>query len=117
MSDRPRVSLSAYPRLRMRRNRRADWVRRLVAEVRLSVDDLIWPVFVHAGSEKRIDIPSLPGVQRLSIDQLVGRFRRGRVARHPFDRDLSPCRAELEDRTRERKRKTRTTSSAARCGR
>ena len=71
MSDRPRVSLSAYPRLRMRRNRRADWARRLVAEVRLAVDDLIWPVFVHSGSEKRIDIPSLPGVQRLSVDQLV----------------------------------------------
>jgi porphobilinogen synthase len=71
MSERPRVSLSAYPRLRMRRNRRADWVRRLVAETRLAADDLIWPVFVHAGAERRVAIPSLPGVQRLSIDQLV----------------------------------------------
>jgi porphobilinogen synthase len=71
MSERPRVSLSAYPRLRMRRNRRADWTRRLVAETRLSPDNLIWPVFVHAGSEKRVPIPSLPGVDRLSIDQLV----------------------------------------------
>jgi porphobilinogen synthase len=71
MSERPRVSLSAYPRLRMRRNRRADWARRLVAEARLAADDLIWPVFVHAGTEKRVPIPSLPGVDRLSIDQLV----------------------------------------------
>src|SRR5689334_12113954 len=71
MSERPRVSLSAYPRLRMRRNRRADWARRLVAEARLAVDDLIWPVFVHAGAEKRVPIASLPGVDRLSIDQLV----------------------------------------------
>jgi porphobilinogen synthase len=71
MSERPRVSLSAYPRLRMRRNRRADWARRLVAEAHLSADDLIWPVFVHGGAEKRVPIPSLPGVDRLSIDQLV----------------------------------------------
>jgi porphobilinogen synthase len=55
----------------MRRNRRADWTRRLVAEARLSADDLIWPVFVHGGSEKRVPIESLPGVDRLSIDQLV----------------------------------------------
>jgi porphobilinogen synthase len=71
MSERPRVSLSAYPRLRMRRNRRADWTRRLVAEVRLSVDDLIWPVFVHDGKEDAVAIPSLPGVSRLSIERLV----------------------------------------------
>jgi porphobilinogen synthase len=71
MSERPRVSLSAYPRLRMRRNRRADWARRLVAEARLGVDDLIWPVFVHDGAEKRVAIASLPGVDRLSVDQLV----------------------------------------------
>ncbi len=63
--------MSAYPRIRMRRNRRADWVRRLVAETRLAASDLIWPVFVHSGSEKRLDIPSMPGVQRLSIGQLV----------------------------------------------
>ena len=71
MSERPRVSLSAYPRLRMRRNRRADWTRRLVAEVRLSIDDLIWPVFVHDGKEDSVAIPSLPGVSRLSIERLV----------------------------------------------
>jgi porphobilinogen synthase len=55
----------------MRRNRYDDWTRRLVAENQLSANDLIWPVFVHDGDEARIDIPTLPGVARLSIDELV----------------------------------------------
>jgi porphobilinogen synthase len=60
-----------FPTTRMRRNRYDDWTRRLVAENQLSANDLIWPVFVHDGDEARIDIPTLPGVARLSIDQLV----------------------------------------------
>ena len=68
MTDRPTPS---YPTTRMRRNRRDDWTRRLVAENKLSVDDLIWPVFVHDGDEARIPVPSLPGIDRLSIGQLV----------------------------------------------
>ncbi len=71
MSDTPRLPPAAYPRIRMRRNRRADWARRLVAETHLAASDLIWPVFVHAGREAAVDIPSMPGVQRLSIDRLV----------------------------------------------
>ena len=63
--------LGGYPRVRMRRNRREPWVRRLVAENKLSVDDLIWPVFVHEGDNTRTAIPSMPGVSRLSIDLLV----------------------------------------------
>ncbi len=54
----------------MRRNRRTAWSRRLVAENRLSVDDLIWPVFVHDGTNKRTPVPSMPGVERLSVDLL-----------------------------------------------
>ena len=49
----------------------ANWTRRLVAENKLSVDDLIWPVFVHGGKEARIPVPSLPGINRLSIGQLA----------------------------------------------
>ena len=60
-----------FPATRMRRNRRDDWNRRLVAENRLSVDDLIWPVFVQEGAEARTPIPSLFGVNRLSIEMLV----------------------------------------------
>jgi porphobilinogen synthase len=66
----PKAPLGAYPRVRMRRNRRHDWSRRLVAENALSAADLIWPVFVMEG-EGRAAIPSMPGVDRLSIPALV----------------------------------------------
>ena len=55
----------------MRRVRQSDWSRRLVAENKLSVDDLIWPVFVTEGSGESVDVTSMPGVQRHSIDRLV----------------------------------------------
>ena len=61
----------AYPRTRMRRNRKADWARRLVSENRLSADDLIWPVFVIDGVNRREAVSSMPGVDRLSIDHLT----------------------------------------------
>lgn len=56
---------------RMRRNRKADWTRRLVQENRLTVDDLIWPVFVIPGTDIVEPIPSMPGVNRMSVDRLV----------------------------------------------
>ena len=56
---------------RMRRNRKADWTRRLVQENRLTVDDLIWPVFLVPGSNILDPIPAMPGVNRMSIDKLV----------------------------------------------
>ncbi|HEX6959828.1 MAG TPA: porphobilinogen synthase [Ferrovibrio sp.] len=60
----------AFPTSRPRRLRRADWIRRLVAEQRLGVDDLIWPIFIH-DETKNAPIPSMPGVERLSIDHAV----------------------------------------------
>jgi porphobilinogen synthase len=63
--------LGRYPTTRMRRNRRDEWTRRLVAETRLSVDDLIWPTFVHDGREARLPVETFPGVWRLSVDALV----------------------------------------------
>jgi porphobilinogen synthase len=65
------LSQGAYPRVRMRRNRIDAWTRRLVAEHRLTTDDLIWPVFVRDGKGTREAVPSMPGVDRLSIDLLV----------------------------------------------
>ena len=55
----------------MRRNRLWDWSRRLIREQQLSTDDLIWPLFVHEGSEASVAIPSMPGVDRLSIERLL----------------------------------------------
>jgi len=67
-----RVSASGrYPNTRLRRTRRHPWLRRLVAEHRLTVDDLIWPIFVQEGSDLRTPVASMPGVERLSIDRLV----------------------------------------------
>ncbi|MFO1044893.1 MAG: porphobilinogen synthase [Planctomycetaceae bacterium] len=60
-----------FPQTRPRRLRRHDWSRRLVRENRLTVDDLIWPIFVHDGENRRTPISSMPGVERLSIDLLV----------------------------------------------
>jgi porphobilinogen synthase len=60
----------SFPRVRLRRNRRDDWSRRLVRENRLSPDDLIWPVFVQEGQALRTPVRSMPGVERLSIDEL-----------------------------------------------
>jgi porphobilinogen synthase len=60
-----------FPSTRMRRNRRDSWTRRLVAENRLSVDDLIWPVFICEGSGLTLEVASMPGVQRASIDRLA----------------------------------------------
>jgi porphobilinogen synthase len=60
-----------YPAVRLRRARRTPWSRRLVAEHRLSTADLIWPLFVVEGSNKRVPVASMPGVDRLSIDNIV----------------------------------------------
>jgi porphobilinogen synthase len=60
-----------FPSTRMRRNRSADWLRRMVQENRLTADDLIWPIFVVEGSGKREAVLSMPGVERLSVDLLA----------------------------------------------
>ncbi len=60
-----------FPLTRMRRNRKAPWVRRLVAETCLDAGDLIWPLFVVDGTNRRDPVPSMPGVERLSIDLLI----------------------------------------------
>src|SRR5215469_8653749 len=63
----PALDLTTRPR----RNRKAEWARRLVRENVLTTDDLIWPLFVADGHNKRTAIASMPGVDRLSVDQIV----------------------------------------------
>lgn len=60
-----------FPAVRMRRNRRTDWARRLVAESTLTPSDLIWPMFVTEGTGARVPVESMPGVERLSADLIV----------------------------------------------
>ena len=62
---------SPFPVRRMRRLRKHDFSRRLVAENQLTVNDLIYPVFVIEGENQRVPVPSMPGVERLTIDQLL----------------------------------------------
>ena len=56
---------------RMRRNRKADWTRRLVQENALSVNDLIWPIFLIPGHNRREQIEAMPGVDRMTADLAV----------------------------------------------
>src|SRR3984893_4547750 len=76
MRDAPRQPAAlASPALdlvtRPRRNRKAEWARRLVRENVLTTDDLIWPLFVVDGHNTRAAVASMPGVERLSVDQAV----------------------------------------------
>ena len=63
--------MPSYPNTRMRRNRRHEWSRRLVRENQLSPADLIWPIFVREGENEREPVPSMPGVERLTVDLAV----------------------------------------------
>ncbi|MGO6972010.1 porphobilinogen synthase [Rhizobium leguminosarum] len=71
MQDRTHLVDDITGHRRMRRNRKADWTRRLVQENRLTVDDLIWPIFIVPGSGIIDPIPAMPGVNRMSIDKAV----------------------------------------------
>jgi porphobilinogen synthase len=62
-----RLDLTTRPR----RNRKAHWARRLVAENVLTADDLIWPLFLVDGTGMRVPVDSMPGVERLSVDEAV----------------------------------------------
>jgi porphobilinogen synthase len=76
MRDAPRrpTALASIPldlAVRPRRNRKAEWARRLVRENVLTTDDLIWPMFVVDGNNTRTPVASMPGVDRLTVDQAV----------------------------------------------
>lgn len=62
--------MSQYPAYRPRRMRRDDWSRRLIQENRLTVDDLIYPVFLLPGTNKTEAVASMPGIERMSLDRL-----------------------------------------------
>jgi porphobilinogen synthase len=61
----------AYPAVRLRRNRKSNWSRRLVTETTLTPADLIWPLFVIEGEDRREPVASMPGVERLTLDLVV----------------------------------------------
>ena len=73
-----------FPTTRLRRNRHDAWTRRLVAETRLSVDDLIWPVFVADGTDRVTPVESMPGQMRVTVDRLVEHVRPAAELRIPL---------------------------------
>ena len=62
--------IGKYPSLRLRRNRKESWSRRLIQENTLSPNDFILPIFLIDGSKKRQEISSMPGVYRYTINRL-----------------------------------------------
>jgi len=65
-------NIGSYPNVRLRRNRKAEWSRRLVSESNLSTNDLIWPIFIREGKNIKESIKSMPGVYRHSLDKVEG---------------------------------------------
>ena len=63
-------NIGSYPKVRLRRNRKTEWSRRLVSENNLSTNDLIWPIFIREGKNIKEPISSMPGVYRYSLDKI-----------------------------------------------
>ncbi len=76
--------LGKYPSTRMRRIRNSDWIRRLVAENNLSVNDLILPIFLTEGSNKKESIKTMPGFYRYSIDRIEGIINQAQKLKIPM---------------------------------
>jgi porphobilinogen synthase len=68
---------------RLRRNRRAEWTRRMVRENVVTTDDLIWPLFIMDGANARAPVPSMPGVERLTVDLALREAERAAKLRIP----------------------------------
>ena len=63
-------SINSFPRVRMRRNRLSEFSRKIVSENNISINDLIYPIFITYGSKVKEEISSMPGIYRFSLDQL-----------------------------------------------
>ncbi len=70
--------MSTYPSIRMRRTRAAEWSRRLVRESVLTRNDLIWTIILSDGKERRVPVPSMPGIDRINLDEIVSEAERAR---------------------------------------
>jgi len=81
---------TSYPAVRMRRNRKNDWSRRLVRENNLSSNDLIWPIFIKEGKNIKEPIKSMPGVFRYSLDKIEKLVERALNKKIPMIA-LFPC--------------------------
>ena len=62
--------MGSYPNIRLRRNRKTEWSRRLVSESNLSSNDLIWPIFIREGKDIKESVKSMPGIYRYTLDKI-----------------------------------------------
>ena len=83
-------TIGSYPKLRLRRNRKTKWSRRLVSESSLSSNDLIWPIFIREGKNIKEPIKSMPGVYRYTLDKIEKLVERAMHKRIPMVA-LFPC--------------------------
>ena len=63
-------NIGSYPNVRLRRNRKTEWSRRLVSENNLTTNDLIWPIFIREGKNIKEPVESMPGVYRYTLDKI-----------------------------------------------
>ena len=63
-------NIGSYPSVRLRRNRKTEWSRRLVSESNLSTNDLIWPIFIREGKNIKEPVKTMPGVYRYTLDRI-----------------------------------------------
>ena len=84
---------------RLRRMRKADWSRRLVQETRLTVDDLIWPIFIIEGTNRTEEISAMPGVRRMTVDLAVREAERAAKLGIPALATFPNVAMELRDQT------------------
>ena len=84
----PASTPGMFPAVRLRRNRKADWSRRLVAENVLTTADLVWPLFLIDGPTRRVPVAHMPGIDRVNIEEVVAEAERaaalGILAIAPF---------------------------------
>ena len=63
-------NVGSYPNVRLRRNRKTEWSRRLVSENKLSTNDLIWPIFIREGKNIKEPLKTMPGIYRYTLDKI-----------------------------------------------
>ena len=97
MAQEASLTVGPFPRTRLRRNRADGWTRRLVAETKLSVDDLIWPVFVHPGTGGTEEAASMPGAERVTLDRLAAHAGQAAELGIPMAALFPATPAELKD--------------------
>jgi len=91
------MTIGPFPKTRLRRNRADGWTRRLVAETKLSVDNLIWPLFVCPGAGKTEEVASMPGVERVTLDRLAAHVEEAAELGIPMVALFPATPAELKD--------------------